>query len=72
MRYKDCVYRTQGLSLVMSSLTYFLNYVLLRLFALDNINSTEVEDKFPVEFTEVQGFILFIKKTVSGREEGIN
>lgn len=71
MRYKECVYRTQGLFVAMSSLTYILNYVLLRLFALDNTDSTEFEDKFPIEFTKVQVFILFIKKTVSGREEGI-
>lgn len=76
MRYKDCVYSTQSLSLVKTSLTYFLNCLFLQVFALDNtdfhwMSSTEVEDKFPPEFTKVQGFILFIKATVSVTEEGI-
>jgi len=39
---------------------------------LGNTDYIEVEDKFPISFTEVQGFIHLIKKSSSGREKENN
>lgn len=38
------------------------------LIALDNVDFTESQDNSPTDFTAVEGFILFIKKTAYERE----